>query len=623
MLGLNKRLALAALLGVLIAAGLAGLAVVLAQGRSPTQAQLRASAQNRASLAAALINSVFSGAYQSPAPVKAPLSRVRVTSREIATAQRDSPLTAVIGPTGAMLATQPALPLSTRQLIASQPAVAAALADGRHHISGLLPATGHTPPGFLDVTPYQTRFGTRVTATWLPLAAVTAVLDRYLAYVAHDRVHQRQAQVLLLDGNHAVIGSAGRMARGQPLSDRALRAGLERKPGSGRFGPGGDRLFAAAPLSVAPWTVVYAISTDAPYAIQGSAWDLSLLLAGFGAVAAVCVALLIGLLKSADKLARVNAALGRRNDEVERATEAKSRFVANMSHELRTPLNAVIGFAELMQAGRAGRLTKTQHEYLGIVRAGGDHLLSLINEALDLATVEAGEMRLRPEVVQPSQVARHCVTGLRPLADEREVRIELESEQLDVALLDPGRLRQVILNYLSNAIKFSHVGGRVTLRIAHEDDRLTLAVTDEGIGITPEDQQRVFEEFVQLSERSATGSGLGLAVTRRIVEAHGGEVAVRSRRGEGSTFTAWFPWVEPDDDAAPGDRDGSSPASEADPWRQVISELTPHAPADPAPVASPLDELSLAAPRPDRRRFTPGAPWIGESRRRRGSREGR
>ncbi len=557
MVAVNKRLIVVALLGLLIAGGGAGLVVVLEQSHARGQSQLRDAAENRAALAAELINSVFASSYDPAAAIRGPVSGARVTGREILAARRHSPLTAVFGGRGKLLASHPALAPPTRRLIASQPAVAAALADGHHHLSSLLPRTADTPPGFLDVAPFRTRYGMRATVTWVSLPAVGAILRRYLSYVASYSGREHRAQVFLLDARDAVIGSTLGDARGQRLGDGELRSALGRKVTASRFGPHGSRFFAAAGLSVAPWTVVYTTPTDVLFGGEGSSWHLSLLLLiGFLAAAAACLVLLIRLLASSDKLARANAALGVRNAQMSQATEAKSRFVASMAHELRTPLSAVMGFSELMQAGRAGHVNATQAEYLGIVRSSAGHLLALINEALDLATVEAGQLKLRPEPCEPALVARECVSAVRSLADARDVLIELDAPNLGQAWLDPPRLRQVILNFLSNAIKFSHPGGRVAVRLGRDGARLTIAVSDDGIGIAPADQARVFEEFVQLGDRTAAGSGLGLAVTQRIVQAQGGGVSVVSRPAEGSTFTAWLPWIAADPTSAQ-DADGT------------------------------------------------------------------
>lgn len=278
----------------------------------------------------------------------------------------------------------------------------------------------------------------------------------------------------------------------------------------------------------------------------------------------------------------------RRRDEAERATRTKSRFVAGLTHELRTPLTAVIGFSELLREGRAGPVTAAQREQLGIVHSSAGHLLSLIDEVLDSAGIEAGHIRLDPEPVRPAVVGAECVAALSQMARERGVLLELASGDPGTALLDPARLRQVIINFLSNAIKFTDAGGHVSLALARERSRLVIAVADTGIGIAPEDRERVFDEFVRIGGRDRAGSGLGLALTRQIVRAQGGDVGVRSQLGAGSTFTAWLPWV----DAA------TAPAhSEAD-WQAAVAALGL------SDLAGPDDTPEWpSAPRP--RRFRP------------------
>jgi signal transduction histidine kinase len=270
-------------------------------------------------------------------------------------------------------------------------------------------------------------------------------------------------------------------------------------------------------------------------------WSHAAAMTAPDAAIAICLLLLIALLARPTQLRRANAALTRRNLELESATEAKSRFVANLSHELRNPLNAVIGFAELMQDERVTPLTARQREHLGIIRASGEHLLTLIDEALDMSRVEAGHVRLEPEEIEPTAIAAVCATSLGRLAAAKTIRIDLDPRPLGTVRLDPARLRQVILNYLSNAIKFTGEGGTIRVGLEHHHGRLLVEVSDTGQGIHPADHHRVFEEFVQLPSGDRSGSGLGLAVTKLVVEAQGGEVGVRSRPGEGSTFSAWLP----------------------------------------------------------------------------------
>ncbi|MGI8506538.1 MAG: sensor histidine kinase [Solirubrobacteraceae bacterium] len=272
------------------------------------------------------------------------------------------------------------------------------------------------------------------------------------------------------------------------------------------------------------------------------------------------------------ELARRNRELEQRNRELELASEAKNRFVATLSHELRTPLNAVIGFSELLHEGRLGPLSDSHHEHIGIIRSSAEHLLALLNETLDMAQIEAGHIRIAPEEVRPAAIAAECVASLRQQSAEQAIEVHLDARAGGAVVLDPARLRQVILNYVANAIKFAGPGGAVAIGIECRGDRLRVEVSDTGAGIDHADQDRVFQEFVALPGTRRTGSGLGLAITKRIVEAQGGEVGVRSAPGRGSTFYASLP--------APAPVPAPAPAPAARPRR--------------VPTASPVQTRELA-----------------------------
>ena len=231
--------------------------------------------------------------------------------------------------------------------------------------------------------------------------------------------------------------------------------------------------------------------------------------------------------------------------QLQEATRLKSEFLANMSHELRTPLNAIIGFAALIHGGKAGAVSERQKEYLGDILTSSRHLLELINDILDLAKVESGKMEFHSEPVNPAKLVGEVRDALRGLAAEKRIDIGLEMDPaLTTASLDPSKFKQILFNYLSNAIKFTPDGGEVTIRTSVEGHTFRLEVEDTGIGIKPEDRGRLFAEFRQLDAGTAKrhpGTGLGLALTKRIVEAQGGTVAVRSEFGRGSTFAAVLP----------------------------------------------------------------------------------
>jgi PAS domain S-box-containing protein len=260
----------------------------------------------------------------------------------------------------------------------------------------------------------------------------------------------------------------------------------------------------------------------------------------------VAFALDITSQKQAEALKARSTQLESENRRVTEANRLKSEFLANMSHELRTPLNAIIGFAELLHDGQVPRDAPQFKEFLSDILTSGRHLLQLINDVLDLSKVEAGRIEFHPEPVDPRTVINEVVAILRTAAASKRVRVSVE---VDPALLsvtvDPGRLKQVLYNYVSNALKFSNEGGRVTVRAKPDGEKFfKLEVEDTGIGIATADIGKLFREFQQLdagAAKKAGGTGLGLALTRRLCEAQGGSVGVTSTLGVGSTFFATLP----------------------------------------------------------------------------------
>jgi len=249
-----------------------------------------------------------------------------------------------------------------------------------------------------------------------------------------------------------------------------------------------------------------------------------------------------------DELGALATNLNRMNDEVGRltvqlaaASRHKSEFLTNMSHELRTPLNAVIGFSDVLAQGMVGQLTDKQAEFVSDIRASGRHLLDLINDILDLAKVEAGRMELQPSEFNLRDSLAAALSLVRERASRHGIELALEVvDGIGTVVADERKIRQVVLNLLSNAVKFTPEGGRVTLGARRVDGRIEVAVTDTGIGIAPDDQVTVFEEFRQVgadSARKQEGTGLGLALARRFVELHGSVLRLESAPGRGSTFS--------------------------------------------------------------------------------------
>jgi signal transduction histidine kinase/CheY-like chemotaxis protein len=234
------------------------------------------------------------------------------------------------------------------------------------------------------------------------------------------------------------------------------------------------------------------------------------------------------------------------NLQIVEANRLKSEFLANMSHELRTPLNSIIGFAELLHDEHVGTVSPKQREFLGEILGGGRHLLRLINEVLDLAKVEAGKMEFRPEPVELERLVATVVQSLRATAHDKALSVEVSVDPgLDDIVLDPGRFKQVLYNYVSNALKFTPPMGQVSVRVLPEGDALfRLEVEDTGVGIPPESVARLFTAFQQLDSGASkrhSGTGLGLALTKRLAEAQGGSVGVHAAAERGSVFYAVLP----------------------------------------------------------------------------------
>jgi two-component system sensor histidine kinase/response regulator len=270
--------------------------------------------------------------------------------------------------------------------------------------------------------------------------------------------------------------------------------------------------------------------------------------------------------RRAEELEAVNAEMARKNLELQRASGMKSEFVANMSHELRTPLNAIMGFSEMLKDGLLGELTERQRNSSAAIFDSGLHLLSLINDILDLSRIEAGRMDLELVRTDVQELLQNSVTMLKGRAAAHQIELQLEAPASDPVSVDPRKARQIVYNLLSNAVKFTPDGGTVTLhaeavptprvegmlRIGEHapldaSAYLEISVSDTGVGIAPDDMGRLFRPFSQLESglsRKHEGSGLGLVLVKQLVELHGGTLAVRSEPGQGTTFKVWLPYRE-------------------------------------------------------------------------------
>ena len=281
--------------------------------------------------------------------------------------------------------------------------------------------------------------------------------------------------------------------------------------------------------------------------------------------------------RRSSELATANQELSLRNQEVERANRLKSEFLASMSHELRTPLNTILGFSELLSEQTAGVLNEKQKRFLTHIQRDASHLLELINDVLDLSKIEAGRLELHLEKFPMAVAVAEVLTSVRPLTATKGISLDSDLDTQLTLQADRLRFKEILFNLLSNAIKFTPSGGRVWIESSVVDGSVCIVVGDTGIGISPEDQEPIFESFRQVSATTKgvrEGTGLGLAITKRLVEHHGGRIWVESEPGKGSRFFFTLRLSEPEEEAGEAAADDRTPlllvASHLASWREEI-----------------------------------------------------
>lgn len=247
------------------------------------------------------------------------------------------------------------------------------------------------------------------------------------------------------------------------------------------------------------------------------------------------------------ELTAKNDQLEARNLEVERANSQKTEFLASMSHELRTPLHTIIGFSELLTEQLEGPLTEKQQRFVGHILQDARHLLELINEVLDISKIESGRLELKRESFDFSQIVEEVLGGIRHQAEAKNIALENKNSFHDSLYADRLRVKEILYNLLNNAVKFTPEGGRVWLESFGEGDTLHVSVCDTGIGIPAKEYPSIFEKFYQVGDTTGgvrEGTGLGLPITKHLVELHGGAISVESRPGKGSKFILTLPLRE-------------------------------------------------------------------------------
>ena len=385
--------------------------------------------------------------------------------------------------------------------------------------------------------------GLRQTANALAAAAVVATLDSGLAF-------------FLTEGEDSRMDSPeGHLLPAQSPAAEVLRSG---KP---LIGDMRDAVWAdsirqwASAADLGPMITIPMVSGGVVVGALTAVRHSSAL--AFGPADLVRAQMIGAPLASAIRVARLFEGIRNANNDLLEANRHKSLFLTNMSHELRTPLNSILGFSELLRDDKTSRFdAATQHRFLDQIHTSGQHLLGLISDILDLSKVEAGQMDLHLERIALADSVQVVLSTVEPLARTKDITLENDSHAGLHLTADPTKLKQMLLNLVSNAIKFTPNGGQVAIRTRQSDSWIEIAVTDTGIGIAKDDIDRLFTEFQQLDTgpgRQQEGTGLGLALTKRFAELHGGEVKVQSVPGTGSTFILRLPVAAklPDALAAP------------------------------------------------------------------------
>jgi signal transduction histidine kinase len=337
------------------------------------------------------------------------------------------------------------------------------------------------------------------------------------------------------------------------LDQNAISALIKDRPGTGRvLRMNGQQYIAEySPIASIGWGVILqaptAMISEAVWVYEKSFAILAVIIVVLAFGGGALVAYLYKRLRDSEQLylhqiENQNRELELRNRAIEHASQLKTRFLATMSHELRTPLNAVLGFATLLT--EESSLGTKQRRWAEHIRDGGRHLLQLVNDVLDLSKIEAGRLELNREVFSVETAVPEVTSTLSPLIQAKKIRTSLAMESGLLVYADRVRFKQILYNLLSNSLKFTPTGGDVFVRGRQRGDSALIEVEDTGIGIRAEDQERIFDEFGQVSgtsDASSLGTGLGLAITKRLVEQHGGQLWVRSEINHGSCFSFVMP----------------------------------------------------------------------------------
>jgi signal transduction histidine kinase/CheY-like chemotaxis protein len=519
---------------VVLVAILAVVAVALISSQSSARHALESGFAERAKVSAALTSSIFKSVATTESSGDARLygSR-RVTDRTLTETAKAGHLAdlVLLGADGSIIAASANTPASVRVAIKAHPDyIGDALGGEAFAVTDQLLPVGQTPMIEL-ARPLTTAYGRRVLVSGFPLTALSGFIGGYLAGSASAAT----THACVIDEEGRLIAtSAAPNAPVHGFAPPALRAAVAHAA-SGSFGHG--EYFTVSRVQNTNWRVVVTGSERVLFAaVRGaSKWLPWALFAAFAALLALVLVLVARLVRDATAQRATDTRL---RAEAEEANRVKSEFLSRMSHELRTPLNAVVGFGQLLELDD---LEPSQQESVEQILKAGRHLLGLINEVLDISRIESGTMSMSLEPVHLGSVLADVSSLIRPLADKAGVRLTLNAADLAEVYVhaDRHRLTQVLVNVLSNAVKYNRAGGEVSGRYEEPlPGRVALSVTDTGEGIAADKLDRLFEPFNRLgAERTdVEGTGLGLALSMHLMEAMGGTIKAESTPGEGTTM---------------------------------------------------------------------------------------
>jgi signal transduction histidine kinase len=536
---------------VVAAAALLALLTVFAVELIDSQSKARRDVQSRfrarAKVSAALTESLFtSTASESQADNARRYGAARVSERTLASQQKQGRLLylMVLDARGRIIASSPKTSAAAKQAVQSKPTYVQQALKGKPFALSNVRGAG-TPKATLGFAqPFRSRFGPRVLVSGFPTALLYKFIGGYLSQIPNRR---KSGRAYVLDQQGAIVGSPDKGRRpGDIVSESGLLTAL-RNHAHGSYG--NDRYFAASAVKGSPWRVVVTSSKSDLFASETGArkWVPWILFGAFAFAAAFALVLLRRVLRNAAQVAKVNAQLGVANKKLERrardlarSNEELEQFASIASHDLQEPLRKVRTFAEQLSRVDGERLSERGRHYLEGMDAAADRMQSLIQDLLTFSRIATRE---RPaEEVELTQIAHDVVDDLGAVIKDAHATVEIG--RLPTVFADPFQMRQLLQNLVSNGLKFAREGVPPVIQLdgRTRGDVAEVTVADNGIGFDQRYATRIFRVFERLHGRATyPGTGIGLALCRRVVERHGGDIVASSTPGEGSTFTVTLP----------------------------------------------------------------------------------